>query len=54
MLILSICNRSGLVICYNCNFQEMGRVIVGCHDTTYRMVCMQSTQIPGSICLKKA
>ena len=39
MLILSNCNRSGLVICYNCNFQEMGRVIVGCHDITYRMVC---------------
>ena len=39
MLILSNCNRSGLVICYNCNFQEMGRVIVGCHDITYGMVC---------------
>jgi hypothetical protein len=36
---LSNCNRSGLVICYNCNFQEMGRVIVSGHGTTYRMVC---------------
>lgn len=39
MPILSNCNRSGLVICYNCNFQEMGRVIVGCHATTCGMVC---------------
>jgi hypothetical protein len=39
MPLLNNCNRSGLVICYNCNFQEMGRVIVVCRDVTYRMVC---------------
>ena len=39
MPLLSNCNRSGVVICCNCNFQEMGRVIVGCLDITYRMVC---------------
>jgi predicted metal-binding protein len=36
------CNRLGLVICYNCcDFQEMRKDIVGCHDTTYRMDCVQ-------------